>query len=329
MRNNYHSLFWPVILIGVGLLWLLSNFGMLPNISWAYLLRFWPLILIVIGLDMLIGRRSAVIGALIGLGAVALVVLALIFGPRISPVPSVEGKTEQFQTALEQTTSADVRLDFSVQPVEVRALPAGSDQLLDASIGHFGTMEYQVSGEASKTITLRQQDNITFDELSWIGLDDTLRWDIALSPAVPIDLTIDSSTGSQNLDLSGLNLTSFTMDASTGSCRLSLPASTAGYEGSIEASTGSLNVTLPANTNLTLHLDGSTGSLNFDLPAGAALRVEIRDSGPGSVNLPAGMTKLSGEDDKEGVWESAGYANAAARITLIFDDLSTGSMNID
>ena len=44
---RYRSMFWPVILIGVGVIWLLSNLGLLPAASIAWLLNLWPLILIV------------------------------------------------------------------------------------------------------------------------------------------------------------------------------------------------------------------------------------------------------------------------------------------
>ena len=52
------GLFWPVILIGLGVILLLSNLGRLPADPWPLLSRLWPVILIVIGLDILLGRRS-------------------------------------------------------------------------------------------------------------------------------------------------------------------------------------------------------------------------------------------------------------------------------
>ena len=51
MRNP--SVFWGVILIGVGILLLLANTGVLESINWDYI---WPLVLIAIGV-WLISRR--------------------------------------------------------------------------------------------------------------------------------------------------------------------------------------------------------------------------------------------------------------------------------
>ncbi|RIK28496.1 MAG: cell wall-active antibiotics response protein, partial [Chloroflexi bacterium] len=63
-RKNRSSLFGPILLIGLGILLLLSNLGVLTVNVWQMLFRFWPVILIAVGLDILFGRRSG-IGAII------------------------------------------------------------------------------------------------------------------------------------------------------------------------------------------------------------------------------------------------------------------------
>ena len=59
-KRRYRSLFWPMVLIGVGVVWLLGNIGVIRPASLGVLVSFWPLILIFIGLDILFGRRSPV-----------------------------------------------------------------------------------------------------------------------------------------------------------------------------------------------------------------------------------------------------------------------------
>ena len=68
-RPRYRSFFWPMILIGVGLVWFLANINVIPNFNPLALFNLWPLLLIAIGLDLLFGRKSALVGLLIGLGA--------------------------------------------------------------------------------------------------------------------------------------------------------------------------------------------------------------------------------------------------------------------
>ena len=51
--KTYRSFLWPILLIGVGVIWLLSSLGIIPSANLAALVSLWPLILIVIGLDLL------------------------------------------------------------------------------------------------------------------------------------------------------------------------------------------------------------------------------------------------------------------------------------
>jgi hypothetical protein len=59
------DLFWPVILIGAGLLFVLSDLGGLPLNEFSGLQQWWPLGLILIGFDWLLGRRLPLLGALV------------------------------------------------------------------------------------------------------------------------------------------------------------------------------------------------------------------------------------------------------------------------
>jgi len=53
MRSK--SLVGALILIGLGVLFLLSNLGMLPHLG-PLIARWWPLILIIVGVSMLLRR---------------------------------------------------------------------------------------------------------------------------------------------------------------------------------------------------------------------------------------------------------------------------------
>ena len=48
----------PIILIGLGVVFLLNNLGFLEWSVWDVLLRTWPLLLIAWGIDLLIVRRT-------------------------------------------------------------------------------------------------------------------------------------------------------------------------------------------------------------------------------------------------------------------------------
>jgi len=49
------SILGPIVLIVVGILFLLSNLGMLPNIGHLFT-KWWPLILVAVGVSLLLRR---------------------------------------------------------------------------------------------------------------------------------------------------------------------------------------------------------------------------------------------------------------------------------
>lgn len=55
-HHHSHSYLGPVIIIAVGILFLFSNFGIVPWTLWAQIWRLWPIILILIGIEMMFGR---------------------------------------------------------------------------------------------------------------------------------------------------------------------------------------------------------------------------------------------------------------------------------
>jgi len=78
--RRYRSFFWPIVLIGVGAIWLLANLNIISVTSLNTLLNLWPLILIVIGLNLLFGHQTQWAGAIIGVLAIGAVIAFLVFG---------------------------------------------------------------------------------------------------------------------------------------------------------------------------------------------------------------------------------------------------------
>ena len=74
-KNNYYrgrSFFWPIFLIGVGVVLLLSNLNIIESVNFFFLLQLWPVLLIALGLQILFGRSYPWVGNLLAV----LVVLA-------------------------------------------------------------------------------------------------------------------------------------------------------------------------------------------------------------------------------------------------------------
>ncbi|MBI2303945.1 MAG: DUF2807 domain-containing protein [Chloroflexi bacterium] len=90
-----HFILWPTILILLGVLFLLSNFGLLPSGFWGTIWHFWPVILILLGLEILLTRSlGSKTSGLISILVVLCMVLLFIWlsttmgnGPTIWPGP--------------------------------------------------------------------------------------------------------------------------------------------------------------------------------------------------------------------------------------------------
>lgn len=323
-RRTYRSLFWPIVLIGTGVIWLLGSMGVIPNATFGVLLSLWPVILIVIGLDILIGRKSPIGGAIVGLIGVGLVAAALIVGPSLGLATGGTLKTQNLSADIGQAVTAEIDLNFDTQPVRIYALD-DKTTLFKGKIDYYGTLSFNDSGTENRRISLDQNANTSWN-IPW---DPNASWEIGLTPNLPIDLSIDGASGSTNLDLSNLRLTAFAFDQGSGSANLELPASTQPYTAVLNGGSGSLSLSLPVDGDITLRLDRGSGSTNIDIPAGTAVQLEIRDSGSGSVNLPDWLQEVRVyADRKEGKWETAGFEQAAHKLIIICDDLGSGSFNI-
>ena len=322
-QKSYRSLFWPVLLIGVGVIWLLSNLGVIPRENLAMLVNLWPLILIIIGLDLLFGRQSPLAGVLIGVITVGMAVVVLIAGPALGLAAGGVLRHESIREPLGEAARAEIILNLSTHPARIYGL-SNSSQLLEAEIDYFGELRYTSSGERLRRIRLEQfQSNpsVTF------SVDPTARWDIGLTPSIPLELTIDGSSGSAEFDLSFLQLANLEIDQSSGRMEIQLPAAATPYIAKINGGSGSLQISLPDEGNFTLRLEGKSGAIQIRTGGEIPLRLEIRDDGSGSVNLPAWLNRISGRD-KEGIWESASYSSAANPIVIICEDLGSGSFTI-
>jgi len=324
---RHRSILWPILLIGAGVILLLANFNLITTANLAALSSLWPLLLVALGLEILIGRRSTLASGLIGLLVVGAFVVILVAGPKLGlNLPTTQVIQERFSEPLDSAKSANVLVDIASDPVSINAL-SGSNDLFDANVTHFGEMEFNVSGTSEKSIELRKRPNTS--TLTWGLPVQPTRWDISLSPNVPLSLKLIGGSGSANADLSKLLIEDLQVDVASGSFSLTLPESKQAYEANIEGGSGSLRVTLPAKTNLTLSLDGASGSISLELPGNAEVRIEVMNSGSGSLNLPRGLTQVEKGNGDEGIWETAGYANATQRILIRVQDIGSGSLNIN
>jgi hypothetical protein len=228
---------------------------------------------------------------------------------------------------LGNAVSVEYRLDTAAEPVFISALPDSSD-IFKATVVHRGYMNYNVTGATNKTVTL-SQTTTSEDWFSVIPGLVNLKWDIGLTPAVPVVVNLDGGSGALRVDLEGLNLEALRADLGSGASDFTLPESSTPYTVEIDSGSGAVNLSLADDTGLSLTLSSSSGAVNMWVPQGAALKVEVLDGGSGSMRLPTDLELVRGSGKFENdTWQSAGFDDAEIQVIIRIADRGSGSITI-
>jgi hypothetical protein len=308
-RRRSRSFFWPILLISAGILFLLSNLGIVGWSTWNTLWRFWPLILIAVGIDVLFGNRSAlgaVISIILILALIGAVAGAVIFADQL-PIISrytqdTPWKTDHVEQALEDYGSASVYIDWTSLPGYLGALE-DSNNLLEGDLTYQGDLVFEVDSRGSRAEVSLDTRQVNIWGFNIGGPGPRSSWEIYLTPEIPLELNLNSGSGSCDFDLSDLILEDFYLDSGSGSVSLALP------EGQ----------------SYPVKIDSGSGSLRLDIPEDTGMRVRL-DSGSGSFNPGADFILVSGERRGDGVWESHNYGSAKYAIEMTIDQ-GSGSIS--
>lgn len=259
-RKNRSSLFGPILLIGLGILLLLSNLGVLTVNVWQMLFRFWPVILIAVGLDILFGRRSG-IGAIIAIGVLVLVIAGSL--PWTGGVVAGSGEVHTIHQELAGVPAADVRIAAGVSELTLRATP---DRTLLAT----GTIrplrneriEESFRQEGDRAIyTVRSEGTaLSLPVWNWRGQG---QWEVELTSAVPLDLEISTGVGEATLDLEQLQLSALQINSGVGSTEVTLPGR-GNFRGEISGGVGELTILVPDTLPVQLTASAGLGSVDVD-----------------------------------------------------------------
>lgn len=280
-------MFGPIVLIGLGILLLLSNLDVIDLNFWELLFRFWPVFLIGAGLDILLGRRANG-GVLI----ILMLVLGLVFGAiwlgyvdTSAPFGAVRGET--VRQPLVGVSRAEVKVASSVSQLQIQGSASG-DALVNGTIALHPNEElekaYTVDGGIARYALQSGSRSLILPSFS--GADDGL-WDLQMNRAIPIDLSVSTGVGSATLDLQELNLTAL----------------------KVNSGVGKVTIVLPTTGNFAAEVESGVGGIEIQVPDTVAIRIKA-ETGIGSVRVDENYPK---QDD---VYQSLNYETALNRIDL-------------
>ena len=346
-RRRFPNLFWPVILIGVGGLYLLQNLGMIEMISFYEIWRLWPIFLVIAGINMLFGKRNRWLASLLS-GLMALVVVAfLFFAPMvIDTLPTPEMTTERFADPLGDARQADVVVDFDRGNVEIFPL-VDNPNLFTAVVTHDEKVTFNSSGSSSRNIRLHLDQVGPSVFTDWIS-QNQVQAEVGLATGVPVDLEVYLGGGNSDMALSEIMLDNLKADSGSGNLTVSLPGGNypvdlSSGSGSVTVATsedsqldmkvdvgsGRIAVTLADGNSGEIKLESGSGSITVVVPEGLAVQVR-GDTGSGSVSVPAGFVRTSGGENvvgDGGTWQTEGFDQAELQLVIRFD-VGSGSFKV-
>lgn len=231
MRRS--RVFWALILVLFGFLFLLRNFEIINVNVWSL---FWPTFLILLGIWFIWGSLS-----------------------RTPPV-----KSKQASIPLEGAEEARIHVKHGAGRLRV-AENAEPDMLLS---GEFGWgMEKTVKREGAKLDVLLRPAHGVFPDVifpwTWTsghGLD----WSVHINQDVPLSLKFETGAGEAQLDFSQLNVKDLQLQTGASSTMLTLPEEAGYTRVKVEAGVASVSLRIPENVAARIETEGGLASINVN-----------------------------------------------------------------
>ncbi len=354
-KNTFHyrrSIFWPVLLIGIGAVLLLSNMNIIEPVNFYFLLQLWPVLLISAGVQILLGKNNPWVGNVLAVIVVGVAIGFMVYVPDLGiELPSytnVEYLTTNYSEPIDDSESAGIYLDMDSGDLEIIALPSGNN-LVEAEVTFSGEVDFIISGNAERkhvSLELDDLNSFNFGFQNWISNEQNSAI-VELSPNLPLSIEVDLSSGSAVLNLAGLEITE--LDADNGSGNLTVVFASGSYPTNLNTGSGSLIITsedgvvfdleadvgsgriildLVEEVSGYLDLSSGSGSITINVPETLGVRVN-GSTGSGNISVPSSFVKTRGSDSigpsEDGTWESANYLTADYQVVF---DVSVGSGNL-
>lgn len=231
----------PALLIGLGAVALLVTSGLVTGDGVDRLLDLWPLLLVLVGVHVvfvhLLPGRAGALAALVAM----LAVMALGVG-WVLAAPAIPTNAYGASAPAAGVTAGSLRLDAGRGAVRLYGQDLGGD-LYRARIAHAANVRPTVEVAGGRI-------HVATPGASWFSPAGATDVDLALDERIPWDVTIDGAGLRGEADLSGLDLSGFTLSGAGSTLDLRLPA------GARDAVTVTVN---GAGVGLTVRVPGQTG----------------------------------------------------------------------
>jgi hypothetical protein len=225
MRRSY--LFWGIILVSFGSIFILDGFNLLPGNPLEYL---WQVFLIILGAWIILNSRWR---------------------------PKSE-KTEYSAIALQGATRAKIHINHGAGYLNINS-GANNGELITCS--SMGTIQQSVRQDNG---ALEVRLSPGSDIIPLVGLAEGFNWDLQLTNKIPLSLILETGASQTNANFSDLNITYLKLSTGASTSKIVLSSIAERSEISINAGVASLNIEVPANVSARIRVKDGLTSLSID-----------------------------------------------------------------
>ncbi len=248
------EIFGPVFWIGLGGVFLLTNFGILGWDAWNTLFRLWPLLLIMGGLEILLGRRS--IWVSLPVSVLLLGILAVALGLTSVNLPAENTVVTTVNQPLGSAERAEVTVSMGVGDLNLFPLE-NSEALIAGEISTEGASVRTSSTLRGETIVYTIEHNnpvlLPFDE-AW-------SWNLGLTTQIPVELDTAMGVGSMDLTMEGIQLADLNVSLGVGDLEVILPDGD--YRAEVDQAIGQIVLEIPHEVPVRLSISKAISSLSL------------------------------------------------------------------
>ena len=297
------GVFWPLLLIALGLIFLLQNFGFITGVSWLAIASLWPLLLVLIGLDIAFAHRWPVPTLVAEVLVIAAGLALVAYSPNLAPGILVFGNGDgsgETDVSVPRGDATQLNLTLNGGGTQSYHVSGGSTQLVEAhSTNH--DLRLRTSGTTRTDVRV---DQVSSGFLRPAGAGDM---QIQVASDVPTSLTINVGAGEFDVDLSDVRVTDAHVNVGASSMRFVLPK---------------------PSGDVAIRMNGGASSIAIVVPDGVEARIATTG---GLLSLRSDNTRLGSGGGTGGcvacgsAVETSGYGSAHDRVTLT---ISAGASSI-
>jgi len=257
------GVFWPLLLIALGLVFLLSNFGIISGISWRAIASLWPLLLILIGLDIAFARRWPLPTLALEVAVIAAGLALVASSPNLSPGIFVFGEGNGpggTDVSVPRGDTTQLTLTLNAGATRAYGVSGGATALVEAHSAE-PDLRVRIAGTTPSPI-------VRLDQVSPNGFFQPGGADIQVRIAsdVPTSLTINAGAGQFDIDLSDVRVTAADVNVGASSMRFVLPKPSGDVAIEMNGGASNIVITVPEGVEARISTSGGLLSLRSDNP---------------------------------------------------------------